>query len=33
MSLNLSGLVVLDCWRGLNRSSTVAESGSFLVVP
>ena len=24
---------MVDCGRGLNRSSTVAESGSFLVEP
>ena len=24
---------LVDCGRGLNRSSTVTESGSFLVVP
>ena len=27
------GRIVVDCGRGLNRSSTVAESGSFLVAP
>ena len=31
--LNSSGWIVLDCGRGLNRSCTVAGSGSFLVVP
>ena len=30
-SLNSSGWIVLDCGRGLSRSSTVAGSGSFLV--
>ena len=29
--LNSSGWIVLDCGRGLSRSSTVAGSGSFLV--
>ena len=24
---------MVDCWRGLNRSSTVAGSGSFLAAP
>ena len=31
--LKHSGLIAVDCGRGLNRSSTVAESGSFLVAP
>ena len=31
--LKHSGLIVVDCGRGLNRSSTVAESGSILVAP
>ena len=31
--LNYSGRIVVDCGRGLNRSATVAESGSFLVAP
>ena len=31
--LKHSGRIVVDCGRGLNRSSTVAESGSFLVAP
>ena len=31
--LNHLGRIVVDCGRGLNRSSTVAESGSFLVAP
>ena len=30
--LKLVGVSLLDCGRGLNRSSTVAESGSFIVV-
>ena len=29
--LNSSGWIVLDCGRGLSRSSTVAGTGSFLV--
>ena len=31
--LKHSGRIVVDCRRGLNRSSTVAESDSFLVAP
>ena len=31
--LKNSGLIVVDCGRGLHRSSTVAESGSFSVAP
>ena len=32
-SLKHSGRIVVDCGRSLNRSSTVAGSGSFLAVP
>ena len=31
--LKHSGCIMVDCGGGLNRSSTVAESGSFLVAP
>ena len=31
--LNLSGWILLDCGRGLERSSTKEGSGSFLVAP
>ena len=31
--LKHSGRIVVDCGRGLNRSSTVAGSGSFLAAP
>ena len=32
-TLKHSGCIVVDCGRGLNRSSTVAGSGSFLAAP
>ena len=31
--LKHSGRIVVDCGRGLNRSSTVAKSGPFLEAP
>ena len=31
--LKHSGWIVVDCGRGLNRSATVARSGSFLAAP